>query len=209
MPSGARKPGEAASDRRKQILRAAVDVFAERGFHRARVSDIAQRAGVAHGLIYHYFESKDDVLHSVFEENWSVFLKVLRDLRDNPGCSAAAKLRSVAGLLIDALEVAPSIIQVIIQEILRSNRFAHSEKVSAFNEAFSIVRDIVESGQTAGELRPTVDAQVSAYMFFGALETVCTGCMLEAIACGTPQEAARVKATINEVMLRGLSRDPT
>ena len=207
MPSGARKTGEIAPDRRKQILRAAVEVFAERGFHRTRVSDIAQRAGVAYGLIYHYFESKDDVLNSVFEENWNVFLKVLRDLRDNPAQTAAAKLRSVAELLIDALEVAPSIIQVIIQEILRSNRFAQSEKVSAFNDAFSIVREIIEAGQAAGDLRSTIDAQVAAYMFFGALETVCTGFMLNAIACDTPEKTARVKATVNEVMLRGLSED--
>lgn len=208
MPSGARKTGEPTPDRRKQILRAAVEVFAERGFHRTRVSDIAQRAGVAYGLIYHYFESKDDVLNSVFEENWNVFLKVLRDLRDKTEESAASKLRSVSELLIDALEVAPSIIQVIIQEILRSNRFAQSAKVSAFNEAFSIVKEIIESGQQASEFRESVDAQVAAYMFFGALETVCTGFMLKTIACGTSDEAARVKATVNEVMLGGLLKEP-
>ncbi|MEM7677555.1 MAG: helix-turn-helix domain-containing protein, partial [Myxococcota bacterium] len=67
---------EVAADRRKQILKAAVEVFADRGFHRTRVSDIAKRAGVAYGLIYHYFDSKDHVLNCVFEENWAVFIKV-------------------------------------------------------------------------------------------------------------------------------------
>jgi AcrR family transcriptional regulator len=64
---------DVAADRKKQILAAAVEVFAERGFHRTRVSDIAKRAGVAYGLIYHYFDSKDAVLNAVFEENWNVF----------------------------------------------------------------------------------------------------------------------------------------
>ena len=207
MPSGVRKPGDPPSDRRKQILRAAVEVFAERGFHRTRVSDIAQKAGVAYGLIYHYFDSKDDVLNSVFEENWNVFLKMLRDLRDHPDQPAGEKLGSVAELLLDALEVAPSIIQVIIQEISRSSRFTQSENVTAFHEAFAIVREIIEAGQAAGVLRPSLDPQVAAHMFFGALETVCTGFMLRAITCDTPEELARVKATVNEVILHGLSKE--
>lgn len=203
-PPDKKSTGDVAADRKKQILKAAVAVFAERGFHRTRVSDIAKRAGVAYGLIYHYFDSKDHVLNSVFEENWSVFLKVLRDLRDDEELDAAEKLRRIAALLIDALQVAPSIIQVIIQEISRSDRYLHEEKVSAFNEAFDIVHDVIAAGQGAGTLRDGLDPKVAAYMFFGALETICTGAMLNAIACHTPEDAARVKRTVDEVMLSGM-----
>lgn len=199
---------DVARDRRKQILKAAVEVFAERGFHRTRVSDIAKQAGVAYGLIYHYFESKDHVLNSVFEENWSVFLKVIQDLAADEHLSAADKLERISGLLIDALQVAPRIIQVIIQEISRSDRFVHAEKVSAFNEGFDIVHDIIAAGQRAGELRPGIEPRVAAYMFFGALETICTGAMLEAIACRTPEQAEAVKRTVREVMLAGMLTPP-
>jgi TetR/AcrR family fatty acid metabolism transcriptional regulator len=197
---------EAAVDRRKQILRAAVEVFAERGFHRTRVSDIARRAGVAYGLIYHYFESKDHVLESVFSENWGLFLKVLRDLEATDDLAAGEKLSRVAALLVDALQVAPGIIQVIIQEVSRSDRFVRAEKVSAFGDAFALIRAIIERGQEHGELRPGLDPQVAAHLFLGGLETVCTGFMIKAIRCSTPEEAARVKATIDEVILAGLRR---
>ncbi|MCK6546112.1 TetR/AcrR family transcriptional regulator [Myxococcota bacterium] len=195
---------DVAADRRKQILQAAVEVFAERGFHRTRVSDIAKRAGVAYGLIYHYFDSKDDVLSSVFEDNWAVFVKVLREFEHNPELGAIAKLEAIAALLIDALRIAPRIIQVIIQEISRSDRFVQAKKVAAFQEAFGIVRAIIIEGQKSGELKADLEPLVAAYMFFGALETICTGFLLKAIPCSTDSEAEAVKRTIREVMLAGL-----
>lgn len=207
MGEAEKKMVDLAQDRRKQILRAAVEVFAERGFHRTRVSDIARRAGVAYGLIYHYFDSKDHVLNSVFEENWGVFLKVLGDLRDSEELTAPAKLERISALLIDALQVAPSIIQVIIQEISRSDRFVHAEKVSAFTGAFDVVHDIIVAGQAAGDLSPRLDPRVAAYIFFGALETICTGAMLGTIQCKTPEEATRVKATVKEALLQGMLTD--
>lgn len=210
MAANERRAGaaEAAADRRKQILRAAIEVFAERGFHRTRVSDIAKRAGVAYGLIYHYFESKDEVLNSLFEENWAVFLKVLRDIEQNEELGASAKLQAIAALLIDALRVAPAIIQVIIQEISRSDRFVQVQKVAAFSDAFGVVREIISAGQASGELKRSIDPQVGAYIFFGALETLCTGFLLKTIACSTDEDAERVKRTIRDVLLVGMAADP-
>ena len=195
---------DVAADRKKQILKAAVEVFAERGFHRTRVSDIAKRAGVAYGLIYHYFDSKDDVLNSLFEENWAVFLKVVKDIADNQETAAPAKLEAIAALLIDALQVAPSIIQVIIQEVSRSDRFIHPKKVAAFNDAFALVEQIIEGGKKAGTIKSCVQQTVAAYVFFGALETICTGFTLGAIKCSTKEEAEAVKSTFRQIMLEGL-----
>ena len=193
-----------ARDRKKQILKAAVEVFAERGFHRTRVSDIAKRAGVAYGLIYHYFDSKDDVLNSLFEENWAVFLKVINDLADNPDLDAPAQLEAIAALLIDALQVAPNIIQVIIQEISRSDRFIHPNKVAAFNDAFLLVERIIEAGRKAGTIKDGLQPTVGAYVFFGALEAICTGFTLGAIKCSTKEEAEWVKDTFRRTMIEGL-----
>ena len=63
------------SDKRRVILDAAVRVFAAKGYHTCRVGDIAEEAGIAHGLLYHYFASKDEVLQTVFRENWSELLQ--------------------------------------------------------------------------------------------------------------------------------------
>ena len=69
-----------AVDKRRLILDAAVRVFARQGFHTCRVSDIADEAGVAYGLVYHYFQSKDEVLDTLFLERWELLLA--RDRRD-------------------------------------------------------------------------------------------------------------------------------
>ena len=68
-----------AVDKRRIILDAAVRVFARQGFHTCRVSDIADEAGVAYGLVYHYFGSKDEVLDTLFLERWDVLLDAIRE----------------------------------------------------------------------------------------------------------------------------------
>lgn len=200
----AERPGKSAGeDRRKQILKAAVDVFAERGFHRTRVSDIARRAGVAYGLIYHYFESKDAVLNAVFESNWSVFLKVLRDLRADPSKDALQRLSAIAELLLDALEVAPAIMQVVIQEVSRSDRFVEEAKLDAFREGFELVRGIIADGIEQGSIRDDIDPMVAAHAFFGGLETVCTGVLLDQLHAGPPSGES-TKRTVRALLLDGL-----
>lgn len=194
---------EVAADRRKQILAAAVEVFAERGFHRTRVSDIAKRAGVAYGLIYHYFESKDAVLNAVFETNWSVFLKVVRDLRSDPDLNAFERLGAIADVFLDALEVAPAIMQVVIREVSRSDRFVEVQKLAAFREGFEVLCAVIEDGQKAGEIRSDIDPLVAAHAFFGALESVCTGVMLNQLQSGR-EHSARTKHTVHALLLGGL-----
>ena len=102
----------------------------------------------------------------------------------------------------------PATIQVIIQEVARSDRFVQREKVDAFNAAFSVIRSIVEVGQARGELRKTIDPEVAAYAFFGALETICTGLLLNAAPLRDHRHAERVKETVNQMMLSGLCVPP-
>ena len=63
-----------APDKRRMILDAAVRVFARQGFHHCRVSDVADEAGVAYGLVYHYFNSKEEILNTLFLERWQIML---------------------------------------------------------------------------------------------------------------------------------------
>ena len=75
-----------AAEKRRLILDAAVRVFARQGFNQCRVSDIADEAGVAYGLVYHYFRSKDEVLDTLFLERWNVMLDVIRELDGQDLC---------------------------------------------------------------------------------------------------------------------------
>src|SRR4051812_50120307 len=93
------RTAEAAADKRRLILDAAVRVFARRGFNGCRVSDIADEAGVAYGLVYHYFRSNDEGLDTLFLERWNVLLDVLRELyaRDGP---PREKLYAITPLIV-------------------------------------------------------------------------------------------------------------
>ena len=79
-------------DKRRQILDAAIHVFARQGFHACRVSDIADEAGVAYGLVYHYFKSKDEVLNELFTERWSLLLAAIEEV-DGAGDRRAREAR--------------------------------------------------------------------------------------------------------------------
>src|SRR5437879_3251990 len=62
---------------RERILQAATEVFARRGFHGARVADIAELAGIAYGLVYHHFRNKDDILAAIFAERWGEYVRYI------------------------------------------------------------------------------------------------------------------------------------
>ena len=100
---GIRQPknGERRSERRQQILDAAVRVFARKGFHLARVADIAREAGVAYGLVYHYFRNKEDLLEAIFAGQWAVFLEVLRAIENDPR-GLQGQLESLSSFLVES-----------------------------------------------------------------------------------------------------------
>ena len=164
----------ASVDKRRMILDAAVRVFARQGFHRCRVSDIADEAGVAYGLVYHYFQSKDEVLDTLFLERWDVMLEAIRevDATDEP---ARAKLLAIAGFIVDSYRHDPDLMKVIIVEVTRAaNSFgaAHLAKIS---EAYGQISGIVAQAQARGEFRDSVSPEFAAMAFYGAIEQVLTG----------------------------------
>ncbi len=86
----------AAVDKRRLILDAAVRVFARQGFHSCRVADIADEAGVAYGLVYHYFQSKDEVLDTLFTERWDLLLAAIDEIdapADRPRATSSTRSR--------------------------------------------------------------------------------------------------------------------
>ena len=112
-------PRQAPVDKRRLILDAAVRVFARQGFHHCRVSDVADEAGVAYGLVYHYFDSKEEILNTLFLERWEIMLEAIAeiDARDLP---VRDKLYSIAGFIIDSYRHDPDLMKVIIVEVTRA-----------------------------------------------------------------------------------------
>src|SRR5438067_11585054 len=114
-----RTVAEQTIDRRRELLDAAVRVFARKGFHTSRVGDVAEEAGVAHGLLYHYFSSKDEVLETIFRENWTVLVERLRAVTDAQG-SAREHLRYAAAILLRTWLHQPDDVRDVSREIART-----------------------------------------------------------------------------------------
>jgi AcrR family transcriptional regulator len=163
-----------ATDKRRLILDAAVKVFAREGFYGCRVADIADEAGVAYGLVYHYFRSKDEILDTLFLERWDLMLEEIARVDAAPA-PAREKLAAVAGFIIDSYRHDPDLMKVIIVDVTRAaNSFgrSHLEKI---REAYELIGGIVESAQQSGELRADITPTFAAMAFYGTVEQVLTG----------------------------------
>src|SRR3954468_14360983 len=108
-----------AVDKRHMIPDAAGRGSARQGFHTCRVSDIADEAGVAYGLVYHYFQSKDEILDTLFTERWNILLEVIAQT-DAQGLPARDKLGAIAGFIVDSYRHDPELMKVIIVEVTRA-----------------------------------------------------------------------------------------
>jgi TetR/AcrR family transcriptional regulator, fatty acid metabolism regulator protein len=191
-----------AQEEKRQLIRdAAVRVFARKGFHTCRVGDIAEEAGVAHGLLYHYFASKDELLEIVFRETWADLLAAIRDVEDS-GEPAREQLRQVAAIMLRSWRRDPDLIRVLVREIGRSPEL--QRRIDALGQVFDAVARIVEGGQAAGEFRVELDPRLASFVFYGALETILTGWVLGLLPDGD-DEVARAEQALVEIVCSGLA----
>jgi AcrR family transcriptional regulator len=167
-------------DKRRQILDAAIRVFARQGFHSTRVSDIADEAGVAYGLVYHYFKSKDEVLNELFSERWSLLLSAIEE-SDHEGISSRAKLEAVAGFIVDSYRHDPELMKVIIVEVTRAANSFGRTHLAEIRRAYDSIAKIVADGQEAGVFRRDIDPTFASMSFYGAVEQLLSGWIFEVI----------------------------
>jgi TetR/AcrR family fatty acid metabolism transcriptional regulator len=191
----------ATPDKRRQILDAAVRTFADLGFHGARVSDIAEHAGVAHGLLYHYFASKEDVLQTIFRENWGALLERFRAV-ERADESAADKLAGIAKILLRTWRNDPALVTVMVREVARSPKL--QSQVEEVREVFSILERVILEGQRRGEFRADIDARLASWILYGGLEEVLTGWVLGGLS-DSATDVERAERTAIDLALRGLA----
>src|SRR5919106_4827801 len=155
-----------AVDRRRQILDAAIRVFARQGFHACRVSEIAREAGVAYGLVYHYFDSKEQVLNELFVERWSLLLAAIEEVDRRP-IPPREKLDAVAGFIIESYRHDPELMKVIIVEVTRAANSFGRTHLPDISKAYEKITKIVADAQTAGEFRRDIDPDFASMWFYG------------------------------------------
>ena len=196
-----------AVDKRRMILDAAVRVFARQGFHTCRVSDIADEAGVAYGLVYHYFGSKEEILSTLFAERWQIMLDAIAEIDRRQEIPARDKLYLVASFIIDSYRHEPDLMKVIIVEVTRAANSFGQAHLSEITEAYRLIGGIVESAQQRGEFRTDITAEFAAQAFYGAIEQVLTGWIFGVVG----EDAGayeRAKDNIVETICGGLDARP-
>jgi AcrR family transcriptional regulator len=199
-------PRLGAADRRRQILDAAVRVFARQGFHTCRVSDIADEAGVAYGLVYHYFHSKEQVLDTLFMERWSILLDAIKGIGDGPG-TAREKLEAVAAFIVDSYSHDPELMKVIIVEVTRAANSFGQTHLGEIRQAYAGIADIVRLAQGDGSFRSDISAEFAALAFYGAIEQVLTGWIFGLLDTGD-EAFEEAKRFIVETVCGGLEAVP-
>ena len=202
MPNAKAPP----ADRRRQILDAAISVFAARGFHACRVSDIAREAGVAYGLVYHYFNSKDQVLNELFVERWSVLLAAIEEVDARP-IPPREKLDAVAGFIIDSYRHDPELMKVIIVEVTRAANSFGRTHLPEIRKAYEGIAKIVEDAQQQGIFRSDVDPTFASMWFYGAIEQLLSGWVFELIP-GAEGDFDRARVMVVDTICDGLVYSP-
>jgi TetR/AcrR family fatty acid metabolism transcriptional regulator len=163
------KAPAAEADRKGTILRAAIEVFSKKGYHGCRIADVAKEAGVAYGLVYHYYKNKDELLQSVFEYGWTSLVSRITE-RSLAGKTVEEKVRGIVSVAFDAYKTDPRAVKVLILEVGRSPAGQSVNRGSAFGGAIEMVATVFRDGQKRGELDPGLEPLVCAAMLFGAIE---------------------------------------
>ena len=191
----------AHAEKRRLILDAAVRVFARRGYHTSRVGDIAEEAGVAHGLLYHYFGSKEEVLETVFRENWRQLLDAFERIAssDEP---ALQQLEGIAKVLLRSWRNDPDLVRVMVREVARSPQL--QGQVDEIREGFLVIQRVIERGQSDGSFRRDLDPRLASWIVYGGLEELLTGWVLGGLP-DAAEDVASAERTFLEFVRGGLA----
>ncbi len=189
-----------ASGKRELILRAATRVFARNGYFNSKVADIARAANVADGTVYLYFKSKEEILHSIFDQNMADAIasgrKLIEKLRD-----PREKLRRIAKLHLERLGADRDLAVVFQVELRGSTKFMQEFSAAGFAEYLDLLRKTFEEGQRSGVFRKDLNAKVVSKILFGALDEMATNWIISKRS----YKLEPMADVVMEVLLNGVS----
>lgn len=161
---------ESKSEKRDQILSAALSAFAEHGFYNTRISEIAEKANVADGTIYLYFKNKDDLLISLFEDRMDWIIDRIERELASLDATPAEQLRHLMARHLELANEKPELAEFITVELRQSAKFVKEYKNDRFYKYLGVIEQIIEEGQQAGLIRDNLDSRIAARTIFGALD---------------------------------------
>jgi TetR/AcrR family fatty acid metabolism transcriptional regulator len=190
-----------APDKRERILRAAVKVFARKGFYAARVSEIAKAAGVADGTIYLYFENKDDVLVKLFDDRLTRLIAALEAEIATEGLDFEQRFRRVVELQLGLLDGRRELAEVVTVNLRQSTRLLKQYATPLFTKYIDVMASLIAEGQRDGAVRSDVSPRIVARSLWGALDALA---LTWAIGGGEAGHLAKAGKQVGDVFLSGI-----
>jgi AcrR family transcriptional regulator len=199
--------GNGGVDKRRLILDAAIRVFARKGFHHCRVSDVADEAGVAYGLVYHYFDSKEEILNTLFTERWQLMLGAIEAVDARDDIDAREKLLEVASFIIDSYRYEPELMKVIIVEVTRAANSFGRLHLPKIREAYTMIGKIVDDARQDGVFKADITPEFAAMCFYGAIEQLLSAWIFD-ILPRSDEEFENAKGLVVDAICGGLEISP-
>ncbi len=159
------------TDKYFRILKAARKVFAKHGFYNSKISDIAKEAKVADGTIYLYFKNKDEILISLFEEEFPKIVEKAKKSLSNAD-DPLTKLKKFALMYLELVTTDEEVAEIIQVELRQSDKFMKEYNNKPFREYLNVIGSIIEEGQKLGMIRKDLSPSIVKRAFFGALDEI-------------------------------------
>ena len=186
------------NDKRDRIMNAAIASFAQHGYHQATIADVAREAGVAAGTIYLYFNNKDHLLISIFEEKVQGFIQEFHR-RLSQEENAEVKLRKLVHLHLFEMQNHPDLAAVFQLELRQSRHFMSAYPKTDLKIYFDLIGDIIEEGQHQGLFRKDLYLSAVKKAFFGALDETVTSWLL----AGKNYDLTQMADPVADLFVRG------
>lgn len=189
-------------DKEAAIFEAACKVIREKGFHQARIDDIARKAGISYGLVYHYYRSKSELFDAISTEWWNGVFAVVDRFEEERG-SFREKLAAIVNYFLNQFETRPDMVHIFVTEISRSATNLTPERLDCFRRFFDRTEKLMADAQAGGELRDDIKPRYLTYIFLGALEGFVSAMVFEGQVPSGERRKARIAAGILEVFFNG------
>ena len=184
------------------IFKAALRVINQKCFHKARMSDIAKEAQISYGLVYHYFNTKEELFDAILNRWWNGLFGLMEDIQESES-DVCRKLMRIILYFLDTYQTNPELINIFITEISRSTANLNSKRLGYFKKSMSLTEAVISEGQENKVLRTDFKARYLTYIFLGALEAfVSTMVFVDQKIKGDAQKN-RIAESILEVFLNG------
>jgi TetR/AcrR family fatty acid metabolism transcriptional regulator len=197
-----KNPEDAKKIKEDAILEAALRVIKRKGFHKARMADIARDAGISYGLVYHYFKTKEELFETILERWWESLFTLMAETRAAEH-EVHEKLRRIILFLLDTYQRHPNLVNIFITEISRSTANLTRKRLERFKGFMALTEEVIVEGQNRGVLRDDFKARYLTYIFLGALEAFVSAMVLVNQKIKGDAQKEKIAESILEVFLNG------